>query len=329
MKTTIFIFAILLAFSQLALANETIDKTDAINRALAQAESKNEAAAEPETDLIYRQRLKEDVVAVTAEKEEKLPSEFDTFIRVMPKHGVKSQEGNLGLLQSDFEYSYEFKAFDKIPVELGVGTEYINIDNSTSVTLPAHLTTVAIGGNITLPFFNFNKTYFRLGITPSFYSDNWNVNSTVFRIPINALAIYQPNDKLTLILGVHIFPSGVDGKISPIAGLIYKPNDKLFFNLVAPTPTITYMFNKKIGLFGEWGFTDEEYLVTKDGEKNLALLYRNVRLGAGALYKFNNFARASFSMGSTLKSYLKYKESLGKVVMKNGLYTECRLEMYW
>ncbi|MDD5195980.1 MAG: hypothetical protein PHQ96_09990 [Candidatus Omnitrophica bacterium] len=324
MKITVFIFAIFLAFSQLSLANETIDKTDAINRALAQAESGNE-----EANLIYRQRLKEDVVAVTAEKEEKLPSEFDTFIRVMPKHGVKSQDGNLGLLQSDFEYSYEFKAFDKIPVELGVGTEYINIDNSTNVTLPAHLTTVAIGGNVTLPFFNLDKTYFRLGITPSFYSDNWNVNGTVFRIPINALAIYQPNDKLTLILGVHVFPSGVDGRVSPVAGIIYKPNDKLFFNLVPPAPTITYMLNKKFGLFGEFGLIDEEYLVTKDGEKNLALIYRNTRLGAGALYKFNNFTQASFSMGSTLKSYLKYKESLGKVVMKNGLYTECRLEMYW
>ena len=96
-----------------------------------------------------------------------------------------------------------------------------------------------------------------------------------------------------------------------------------------PKPNILYMMNKKFGVFGEFGMADEQFLVTKDGQKNVVLLYNENRLGTGVLYKFNNFAETTFSVGGTFNGYLKYKESLGKVVIKNGLYTEFRTELYW
>jgi hypothetical protein len=321
---------VLLAFWRPILSAETSSKAEALNRALAQAKSKVEAEKEIQDqtndDISYRQKLE---ARITTEEEE-LPSELDALIRVMPSRGTESQSGKVGLILSEFEYSYALKAFGKLPVELGIGSQYIGIKNTTNVTLPAHLTTVRFGGNVTFPFFRLDKTYFRVEVMPSFYTDDWNINSTAFRIPINTFAIYQPDETLTLILGVHFFPSGVENsKVSPIAGLIYKPNDKLLFNLVPPKPNILYMMNKKFGVFGEFGMADEQFLVTKDGQKNVVLLYNENRLGTGVLYKFNNFAETTFSVGGTFNGYLKYKESLGKVVIKNGLYTEFRTELYW
>ena len=324
--------AIVLGFAYPAYSVETTSKTEALNQALAQAETKakseNETRKLPNDDEdSFRQKLGS---RITTEKEDEPPSELDTLIRFMPSRGAEAQSGSVGLVVSESEYNYQFNAFGKLPVQLGVGTQYIGINNSTSVALPAHLTTVSFGGNVTFPFFNLDKTYFRIEATPSFYTDNWNINSKTFRIPINTFAIYQPNDTWTFILGMHFFPSGVlNSKIGPVAGLIYKPNDKLIFNLVPPKPNILYMVNDKLGVFGEFGMTDEQFLVTKDGQKNVVLLYNENRLGTGVLYKFNKFLESTFSVGAVFNGYMKYKESLGKVVLKNGLYTEVRTELYW
>jgi len=323
---------IVLGFAYPAYSVETASKAEALNQALAQAETKtkseNEAQKLPiDDDDSFRQKLGS---RITTEKEDEFPSELDTLIRFMPSRGAKSQSGSVGLVISEAEYNYQLKTLSNCPVQLGVGTQYIGINNSTSVALPAHLTTVSFGGNVTFPFFNLDKTYFRIEAAPTFYSDNWNINSKTFRIPINTFAIYQPNDMWTFILGMHFFPSGVlNSKISPIAGLIYKPNDNLIFNLVPPKPNILYMVNKKFGVFGEFGMTDEQFLVTKDGQKNLVLLYNENRLGTGVLYKFNKFMESTFSVGAVFNGYMKYKESLGKVVLKNGVYTEFRTELYW
>ncbi len=310
---------IVLGFAYPAYSVETTSKSEALDQALAQAEN---------DDGSLRQKLE---ASITTKKiDEELPSELDALIRFMPSRGAKSQSGSVGLMVADSEYNYQLKAFGKLPVQLGVATQYIGINNSTSVALPAHLTTVSFGGNVTFPFFNLNKAYLRLEAAPSFYTDDWRINSKTFRIPINIFGIYQPDDVWTFILGVHVFPSGVlNSKVGPIAGLIYKPNDNLIFNIVPPKPNILYMVNKKLGVFGEFGMTDEQFLVTKDGQKNVVLLYNENRVGTGVLYKFNKFMESTFSVGAVFNGYLKYKESLGKVVLKNGLYTEVRTELYW
>jgi len=316
---------IVLGFAYPAYSVETTSKTEALDQALAQAETKTETQND---DGSFRQKLE---AQITEKKEDgEFPSELDALFRFMPSRGAEAQSGSVGLTVSDAEYNYQLKAFGKFPVQLGVATQYIGINNSTSVYLPAHLTTVSFGGNVTFPFFNLNKAYLRMEAAPSFYTDDWRINSKTFRIPINIFGIYQPDNVWTFILGVHVFPSGVlNSKVGPIAGLIYKPNENLIFNIVPPKPNILYMVNKKLGVFGEFGMTDEQFLVTKDGQKNVVLLYNENRLGTGVLYKFNKFMESTFSVGAVFNGYMKYKESLGKVVLKNGVYTEFRTELYW
>ncbi len=44
-------------------------------------------------------------------------TQVDSYFRYMPSRGVDAQSGKVEILEADSEYSYEFKAFDKLPVK--------------------------------------------------------------------------------------------------------------------------------------------------------------------------------------------------------------------
>jgi len=157
--------------------------------------------------------------------------EMDTSVKYEPSRGVKTVPGKVEIIKSSYICRYGFKAFDKLSVELSLNTGYIGIENTVaSVELPARLISLSTGIETTLPFFNFNNTYFRLGVEPSFYSDSWNFPASSFRIPSYYLLIYQPNPKWTFLYGAAVYPDFVDS-VLPVLGFIYKPNDKLTFNI--------------------------------------------------------------------------------------------------
>ena len=69
------------------------------------------------------------------------------------------------------EYSYSLKAFDKIPVEFGLGVKYTDITNTVAVKLPSRLTNIFFGAETTLSFFSFKNTYFTVALAPEFRVD--------------------------------------------------------------------------------------------------------------------------------------------------------------
>ncbi|MCX5697465.1 MAG: hypothetical protein NTU54_05815, partial [Candidatus Omnitrophica bacterium] len=155
---------------------------------------------------------------------------------------------------------------------------------------------------------------------------NWTFNGETFRIPNRYYAIYQPNDKWTFICGVAFFPEYEDS-VLPVAGFIYKPNDKLVYNITPNRPNITYALSDKTSIFIEGGRLFEEYMVTRESSKNVKLHYVQEHLGCGARFKLNKFTEASVSTGGVFNHYLRYRDSGGKVSIKNGLYTEFRIQM--
>ncbi|MDD5044726.1 MAG: DUF6268 family outer membrane beta-barrel protein [Candidatus Omnitrophica bacterium] len=262
---------------------------------------------------------------VTPQEEEEFVNEVDTYARYMPSRKVDAQAGKVAIVETNAGYAYNLKAFGKLPIELSVQSEYVGINNSTVVKLPAHLTAVSTGIEVTLPFFTLEKTYIRFGVSPSYYTDNWSAESSAFRIPILTYLIYQPNEKLTFVLGVSERPDFYNEEVSPIVGVIYKPNDKLAFNLVPPRPNITYMLNNKLGVFVEGALAYDEYEVTQNGQKGLILMYEKKRLGTGLKYKVNRFIQAWVTVGGVFNQTLQYRDSTGKVKMDNGFYSEVRL----
>ena len=261
------------------------------------------------------------------EAENKVSQAVDSYVRYMPARHEYGASGKVGIIESGAEYSYEFKAFDKLPVKLSIDNNYIGIENTQdSIELPAHLVKVSTDIETTVPFFKFNNTYLRMGISPSFYGDDWDFNTSAFRIPNRYFLIYQPNERWTFLYGVAYYPD-FEYNILPIVGFIYKPNDKLAFNITPKRPNITYSLNDRIALFVEGGTTFGQFIVTRDNLKNIALQYRETHLGSGIKFKLNQYIQASISAGGEFNRYLEYTDSQGKVDIKNGLYTEFRLQI--
>lgn len=321
MGVGIFVAIIMLLFSYSVLRAELEAKAKEAEKTQAMNEALNKTEAQKQPNQGFRQKLKEIIT------EEEVVHEMDSYVRYMPSRSLKDQPGEVSIIDSESEYSYAFKAFGKLPIELSVNSEYVDIGASDAVpvSLPAHLTGVGFGAQATTPFF-FDKTYLRLKIMPSFYSQNWNFKSSSFRIPAQLFLIYQPNEKWTFIAGVAAYP-GFETPILPIGGFIYKANDKLTFNIIPARPTISYSINDRITVFAEGGFSGGEYRVTKDGYKGAVLSYNEIHCGGGVEFTLNKYIDLSISSGYMFNRYLKYRDSLGKVNLKNDLYSELRVEV--
>ncbi len=286
-------------------------------------DSDTAAASATEIGKEFPQEL-ETLITEEPQEEASLPFEADTYVRYMPSRRVDAMPGKVGIIESANECAYKLKAFGKLQLELSFESNYISINNSTGVKLPSHLTSLIAGLQTTVPFFTLDKTYFRIGLYPSYRGENWEVRSSAFRMPVNTYLIYQPNSKWTFVAGVGAYPD-YRTKVIPIFGFIYKPNEKLTFNIVPANPNISYSLNGKVTLFIEGGMAGDEYEVDKDGLKNVVLEYKAYRGGAGASYRFNKYIEASVSVGGVFNRRLQYRDSLGKVNLDSGMYSEFRI----
>lgn len=260
-------------------------------------------------------------------KEKDYRHEINSYIIYMPSRKAKAMPGEVEIIKSEFEYSYNFKLFNQLPITFSLDNEYISINDTVALELPSHLVGLSAGVETTLPFFNFEKTYLNLGINPSVYGDSYSLRTSAFRIPTDVFLIYNPKEQLTLIAGVAVRPDFKDA-VLPIIGCIYKPNEKLTFELTSDTSNITYSPNDKFDLFFEVSSPiGSEYEVTRNSSKGVVLQYNEMLIGTGIKYKLNKFIQSSIVMGGAFDRYIKYRDEDGKVSIKNGLYTEFRVDV--
>ncbi len=252
-------------------------------------------------------------------------NQVDSYFRIMPARSVKGTSGDIKIFESGSEFSRTVKFFEKLPVKFSVGSKFIGIDKTIVTTLPAHLTGVSFDAEATLPLFNIDKMHFGIGVTPSFYGDRWEFDPADFRIPSRYFAIYQPNEKWTWIGGVEVLPRFAH-QVLPIFGVIFKPNDRLNFNIISDGPEVSYGLNDRITLFLRGDISSDEFVVDRDNSKDVVLRYTQTSIGGGIKLKINKFIRCSLSLGDTLNNTLGYRDNNGKVGIKSGLYSEFRVE---
>jgi hypothetical protein len=254
-------------------------------------------------------------------------NDVELYSRYIPTRTAREQSGSVGISESDFNYDYQLKAFGQLPIDFSVNSQYFDINNSTAVFLPSHLTAVTTGIETTVPFFNLDRTYFHLGVFPSFYGDNWTFGSQEFRIPSKYYFIYKLNDQWVFLGGAAVYPD-YDTTVSPIIGVIYKPNDKLTCFFVTDKQKISYALTERFTLFVEGGEkTDDEYIFTENTTKNAVLRYSEGHLGTGVKFKINENADVSLSGGEIFMNMFKYLDGNGKVVLNNGPYVELKAEV--
>jgi len=250
--------------------------------------------------------------------------ETDSYVRYMPSADREQAPGEVGLIESGSKYTYKFKVADKMPVELAIGGEYIGIDENVNVPLPAHLTCVALDLDTYLPT-PYDDIYLGIGVSPSFYGEDWDYESSAFRIPVRSYLVYQPSEELTWLAGVAVYPD-FDNEVWPILGVIYKPDEQWYFNLTPKRPSISYKLSERFTLFVEGGLTNSEFEVERNNVEGVVLKYKEMHLGSGVKFDLNDYVQTSLSLGGAFNRQLKYRDERGKVNIENGLYAEFRLQ---
>lgn len=259
--------------------------------------------------------------------ESRVNHEVETRLTFFPQ--TKSKDGNshISIIESNFDYSCEYKLFDKIPVTFSLSSEDIDINENSNVPLPSHLIGLSTGIDVVLPFFNLDKTYINLGLSPSMYRDDWSFRTSSFRMPINTFLIYKPDDKWTFVGGLAYFPDFKD-KFFPVIGFVYKPNEKLIFNFTTDDPSIAYSPNDKLTIFAQMELPlGAEFEVKHNDSENVVLIYNDTRIGLGVGYKINKFVSISVSGGGVLDRYIRYRDIDGKLSIKNGGYAEFSVDI--
>ncbi len=316
----------LLSFPAISNAAGTPHKGDAVKRALSRMEEESRMLAQavsnqarPKNAYPYPERLEEEVT------DEPVTLSFDYYLLYMPTTSFVAQPGRMRIVDQAMELGMEMET-GSLPVELNLETRYINLNNkeSMNVDLPAKLTEMVYGVQTTLPVAD--NTYMRFDLKPTYASHNWNHQKSTFRMPIHSFLIHQASERLIFIGGVSVTP-GYEYPVWPIVGMIYKPTDRIAFNLVPSRPNVTYSLSDRLGLFLEGNINNTEYRVTKDGYKGAILRYAETHLGGGVKFNLSKSLTASISSGYMMNRYLKYRDSLGKVNLKNNAYSEIRFEM--
>jgi hypothetical protein len=252
------------------------------------------------------------------------PIEAYSYFRYMPSRDRDEAAGKVSLIESGSQFSYNFKVAGKMPVTISVGEEFVGINKKNiSVPLPSHLTIINSDLDAYLPT-PYEKWFLGVGASPSFNSDDWDGSTESFRMSGRTFLVYQPKEELTLMAGVAFYPGYVDN-VLPVFGMIYKPNDKLSFNLTPNRPNITYRVNERLAAFVTGGFDFEEFQISR-GSGSAVLQYRQDRVGTGVEFDINKNIQSFVTLGGAFNRFLEYRDNIGKVEIKNGLYTEVRLQ---
>ncbi len=260
------------------------------------------------------------------EDENNYKQSLDGYVRYLPSLSEETTSDRIDITESNLEYNYELKLFNQVPLDLGWALQDIAINNATPLDLPAHL--VGIGTNIetVLPMFTINNFYVNVGVTPGFYGDSFNFDSSNFKLSNHYVLVYRPNENLTFLGGVAIYYHEETSKF-PIVGVNYKPNDKLTFDITTDEQNISYSLNDKVDLFIRGGVSIDEFSIRQNNDEK-TVRYVEQRLGGGITLKINKSLNCSISSGEIFNATLKYRDLPGKISLKDGaLYTEFSLEL--
>lgn len=134
------------------------------------------------------------------------------------------------------------------------------LDGPTTPDLPSHLNDISMDFHIFRVYDNHWIADFT--VTPGLFADDHSLGSSeAWRVNGSALGVYAPTIDLKYALGVTYLDGGWS-KIVPVAGVIYTPTDGVEYQLVFPTPRISWRLNNFTPLPGSderWVYVALDY----------------------------------------------------------------------
>ena len=214
----------------------------------------------------------------------------------------------------------------QLPVEILLNIGHKDINTDSPVDLPSHLEErrLKLAVKFPVPFVSDDRFFMGIDILPTLNTDNWDWRSGAFRIPFRSYLIFKESDDFILVGGVTVRPE-YEREVIPLIGLIYRPNDRLAFNLASDDPNISYKLNDATLLRWELQYAFDEYEVTRGAQEGVVLRYQEISSGFGIEHQFNETFKGTVSAGGVFNRQLEYKDDVGKVAPETGFYTSARL----
>ena len=154
---------------------------------------------------------------------------------------------------------------------------------------------------------------FQFFIEPSLFTDFDAINSEAFRLPGQAMGFYQFAPDWQLAGGL-IYLDRVDITLLPAGGLIYKPHDRLRFEILFPRPKFAWQYGhdpcieKWMYVLGELG--GSSWAVSRPTGDDV-LSYRDIRILFGMEHKRKDSFSWLFETGIVVNRQVEYKSGIG------------------
>lgn len=246
--------------------------------------------------------------------------------RYIGKTDAGNMSGGVGVTETELDLVYDFELDNGMPVAVSFLARHVDIDNSTAVDLPSHLEgrTLGLSAKFPIPFVQSDHYFMGVDVYPSMFTDDWDWEDSAFRIPFRTYFIYRKHADFILVAGVRVRPD-YDEKVLPVLGMIWRPNDRLTFNLASLEPDISYKLNDHWTAFLEFELVNEEYEVTRGAQKNVVLIHKSYSSGAGLRYTFKKTVEAAVSVGGVFAREFEYRDTRQEVEPDAGVYAKAKL----
>jgi hypothetical protein len=239
---------------------------------------------------------------------------------------IEATDTEIAVTKTEFDGKYELKLFDELPVEVSLGLGHIDIGEDDPVDVPSHLESRRLGlsTKFPAPFIEDDRYFMGVDIFPTLNTDAWEWEPGAFRVPSRAYFIFKESDDFILVGGVSARPEH-DNAVLPVLGMIYRPNERLSFNLAQDHPNITYQWNEATKLLMEFDYAFDEYEVNRGTQRGVVLKYRECASGFGIEHQWGEGVAGALSAGAVFNRRLEYKDGAGKIAPDTGVYVSLKL----
>lgn len=270
--------------------------------ALSQAQPQTSGAGQP---MLFQ--------PMTSDTKANYQTEFTHSFRSDLNRGDQSQ-GDFSASRFGLDYSRLFTSSETYTWGIGAGWDYAYFDLPTGVPVPD----------------TFQSTYLRLSnqwrfadnwslrtdLRPGIYSDFQDISGGDFNMPFTAILAYDYSASLTFVAGLNFnYQSDVPFIGGP--GVIWRFAEGWQLRAVLPkpqlifSPTQEWMFFVGGELRGITARVAEDFGTTQNNpalnDDNLS--YREIRLGAGARYRFHRLFNVTVEGGYAIDRRFQYQDA--------------------
>lgn len=169
--------------------------------------------------------------------------------------------------------------------------------------------------------------------TPTIASDFKGLGHDDLRVRFGVTVRYSLSDKTTLLGGL-VFQQGYHaGRVLPIVGVIYRPDDRWTISLAAPRPGVSYKLNKDLRFNVGGEMTGGEYQLHEGGSGAGVIRYRDFRALGGAEFTvagpLQGEVAAGYAFARRFTFYDVYDPTRGAIDVDAGPFVKAGVRMAW